>query len=464
MPSQITTRIDRLFKESRKLAQLTGPILAAQLAHASMGFVDTVMAGRYGSLDLAAVAMGSSIWFPLFLFMLGILLAVTPSVAQLHGAGRAGDVGAYIHQALVLAVLVALPLAIALPLASPLLTWMDISPEAIALTHGYLGGVAWGLPAIAVFFVLRHCSEGLGFTTPSMVVGLIGLAFNIVANYVLIFGHLGFPALGGIGCGYATGLTMWIMAASMAILMAYRTVYRPIQLFTGWSRPDWSEIGQIIRLGLPIGCSLFVEASIFAVIALLIGSLGADIVAAHQISLNFSSLVFMIPLSFAHAITVRVGWAVGKQDYRQARYSSYAGICLTIAIAVITATLTFLFPEQIAVMYTRDQNVLSLATHLLTLAALFQISDAVQVCTSGALRGYKDTRVPMQLLIIAYWVIGLPAGYTLAMTNHWTPAMGAAGFWIGLIIGLSAAAILLSIRLYRLRNKPSINASINPRH
>jgi len=445
MNPDTTTRPQRLRREALALARLTWPILAAQLAHASMGFVDTVMAGRYASLDLAAVAMGSSIWFPLFLFMLGVLLAVTPTVAQLHGAGESGAIGRHVRQALLVALLIAVPLAALLPFSAPLLHWMEVDPPAIPLTLGYLRGVAWGLPAIAVFFVLRHFSEGLGFTGPSMLIGLIGLTGNVLANYALIFGRFGLPALGGVGCGYATGLTMWLMALAMLLLIRVRPAYRTANLFARWPRPDRTEMLQILRLGLPIGCSLFIEASIFAVIALLIGSLGAEIVAAHQIALNFSSLVFMIPLSFAHAITVRVGWAVGAGEPRRARYSSYAGIALTMAIALVTATLTFTFPEAIASIYSDDTFVLSQAARL-----LFQVSDAVQVCTSGALRGYKDTRVPMQLLVVAYWVIGLPLGASLALTDLWRPAMGAAGFWVGLIAGLTAAAVLLSLRLRRI--------------
>ncbi|PLY12551.1 MAG: MATE family efflux transporter [Desulfuromonas sp.] len=443
----------RLRTEMKSLTSLTGPILAAQLAHASMGFVDTVMAGRYSPLDLAAVAIGSSVWFPLFLFMLGVLLAVTPSVSQLHGQNESEKIGAHVRQALLVAVMLAIPIAMILPFCEPLLHWIEVDPPAIPLTVGYLKGVSLGVPAVACFFVLRHYSEGLGYTGPSMLAGFIGLGFNISANYVLIFGKLGFPALGGIGCGYATGLTMWVMALSMLAIVLLRSVYRPTKLFAHWPRPDYHEIATILRLGLPIGFSLFVESSIFAVIALLIGSLGAQIVAAHQISLNVASLIFMIPLSFSHAITVRVGWGIGRNDLRQARYTSYAGIGLTFAIAIVTAALTLLFPDVIAAIYTDDHELLGMTVQLLTLAALFQVSDAVQVCASGALRGYKDTRVPMQLLIIAYWVIGFPLGYTLALTDLWRPAMGAAGFWIGLIVGLTVAAFLLSMRLHRLSRR-----------
>ena len=447
MNSTAPLKSRRVGPELRALVALSAPLVAAQISQSAMGFIDTVMAGRVSSLDLAAVAMGSSIWFPLFLFLLGVLMAVTPSVAQLHGADKQEQIGGHVRQALLLGLALSLPIMIFLRHASSLLQLMDVDPMAIPLTLAYLEGVSWGLPAIAGYFVLRHFSEGLGCTRPSMVIGLAGLAVNGIANYLLIYGKLGLPKLGGAGCGWATAITMWFMLLCMIATVKRGNVYRPAALFAAWPRPKRSELAKILRLGMPIGCSLFIEASIFAVIALLVGSLGADIVAAHQICLNFSSLVFMVPMSISSAITVRVGWAVGRHDLEQARLAGYIGIGLTIAIALVSSTLSYLFPQAIAALYTDHAELANMAAALLLLAALFQVSDAIQVSTAGALRGYKDTRVPMLMQIVAYWVIGLPLGYSLALTSFWRPPMGAAGFWIGLIAGLTVAAVLLSLRL-----------------
>jgi MATE family multidrug resistance protein len=437
----------RVLSELKALLFLSAPLIAAQISQSAMGFVDTVMAGRVSSLDLAAVAMGSSIWYPAFLFMLGILMAVTPTVAQLAGAGKKAEIGAQVRQALLLGLVLSLGVLLLLRNAAPLLELMDVAPQARPMTLAYLDGVSWGLPAIAVFFTLRHFSEGLSCTKPSMVVGLIGLCFNVLANYVLIYGKLGLPALGGPGCGWATALTMWLMCLCMLATVWRGAVYRSAGLFSRWPAPRRRELVQLLKLGLPIGCSLFVESSIFALIALLIGSLGADMVAAHQICLSFSSLVFMVPMSIASAISVRVGRAIGAGDFRLARLAGYSGIGLTALIAIVSASLTLVFPAAIVSIYTRNPQVAAMATALLFLAALFQFSDAVQVSTAGALRGYKDTRVPMAMLVVAYWVIGLPLGYSLGLTSLGPGPMGAAGFWIGLIAGLTAAAILLSLRL-----------------
>ncbi len=433
--------------ELKALIILSAPLIAAHFSQCAMGFVDTVMAGRVSSVDLAAVAMGSSIWFSVFLFMLGILMAVTPSVAQLHGAGKGKEIGHHVRQALLLALALSVALIAILRNAAPLLSFMEVDAAAAPLTVAYLKALSWGVPAIAVFFVLRHFSEALSCTKPSMIVAFVGLAFNIAANYILIYGKLGFPAMGGVGCGWASALTMWVMCLGMIVIVLRGKIFAPARLTKGGFRPDVNELGRILRLGLPIGCALFVEASIFGVIALLIGSLGADVVAAHQIALNFASLVFMVPLSVSTAISVRVGHAIGRQSPRDARRSSAVGIVLTAFLALFSAAFTLLFPGVIASIYTDNADVAAAAAALLVLAALFQVSDAVQVSTAGALRGYKDTRVPMYLLIFAYWAVGLPLGYTLGLTSLWGEPMGAAGFWIGLIAGLTAAAVLLSWRL-----------------
>ncbi|WP_282000713.1 MATE family efflux transporter [Geotalea uraniireducens] len=441
------TILRQLSGELAALTKLSLPLIAAQLSQSAMGFVDTVMAGRVSSVDLAAVAMGSSIWFPLFLFLLGILMAVTPSVAQLHGAGRQREIGGHVRQALLLGLFLGGVLMVPLRHAGPLLDLLRVDPRVAPLTLGYLEGVSWGLPAVAGYFVLRHFSEGLSRPKPSMIIGLLGLVCNCLANYLLIYGKLGLPRLGGVGCGWATAFSMWAMWLGMFAVVRRGKVYRPAGLFAAWPRPDWHELGQLLRLGVPIGCALFIEASIFAVIALLIGSLGADIVAAHQISLSFSSLVFMVPMSIASAISVRVGRAIGRGEFAGARRAGYIGIGLTVLIALFSSAASYFGAPAIAGIYTTNPAVAETAAGLLALAALFQVSDAIQVSTAGALRGYKDTRVPMQLLIVAYWVVGLPLGYTLGLTSLWRAPLGAAGFWIGLIAGLTAAALLLSFRL-----------------
>lgn len=441
--------------EARLLMMLAAPILTAQLAQQALAFVDTVMAGRVSATDLAGVAVGGSIWGPLFLFLYGVLLAVTPMVAQLHGAGKTSETGPLARRG----ILVALPLVVIAILllrnAGFVFARMEVDPQVAVVSIGYLKAISWGVPAVALFFLLRNLSEGLGMVRPSMVIGLASIPVNVAGNYVFIHGKLGLPAMGGIGCGWASALSLWFMCGCMLMTIWRVRKYSMTHFFNLSTRRGSEGASQLIRLGLPIGFSLLVEASIFALIALFLSPLGALAVASHQITLNYSSLVFMIPLSISSAITIRVGHAIGKKRHDRARLVSKTGLLLNSSIALITATLTLVFAELIANIYTRDPSVIRIAVGLLYLNALYQFSDAVQVGAAAALRGYKDTRVPLLMIVVSYWVIGLPLGYSLSLTDFWGEPMGAKGFWVSLIVGLSVAAVLLGARLLKVSRKAS---------
>ena len=441
------TRPARVRLELRTLLALALPIMIGQLAYTAMGFVDAVMAGSVGPRDLAAVALGNSIWVPVYLLMTGILLATTPKVAQHHGAGHTAEIGAVVRQALWLALAVGLIASTLLLSAEPVLHLMKVDPVLIEPCMQYLRGIASGLPATALFYVLRCFSDGLGRTRPSMVLGLCGLALNIPLNYIFIYGHFGMPALGGVGCGWATAIVMWAILLGMTGWVRRAVVYKASEVFSRFEWPQWAAIKRLVDIGLPIGIAVFAESSIFAVIALLIGSLGSNVVAGHQIALNFSSLVFMIPFSLGMAVTVRVGQALGRNQPREARFTAGVGMATALAYACFSASLMMLSREYIAAIYTADPVVIKMAASLIVFAALFQFSDAIQVTAAGALRGYQDTRVTMILTLFAYWGIGLPVGYALGLTDLLGAASGPAGLWQGLIVGLTCAALMLSIRL-----------------
>ncbi len=452
-PASSLNRPARVRLELRSLLALALPIMIAQLATTAMGFVDAVMAGRVSPRDLAAVALGNSIWIPVFLLMTGTLLATTPKVAQRVGAGTFGEIVPLVRQALWLALVVGCTASVLLISAEPILHAMNVDPELIAPCMGYLHGIAAGMPAVALYYVLRCFSDGLGRTRPSMILGLAGLALNIPLNYVFIYGHFGVPAMGGVGCGWATGIVMWAMMLGFAGWTRWAPVYQASELFKRFDWPQWAVIKRILGIGLPIGIAIFAESSIFAVIALLIGSLGATVVAGHQIALNFSSLVFMIPYSLSMAVTVRVGQALGRGEPREARFAAGVGMGTALAYACVSCSLMLLFREQIATIYTADPLVVQVAAMLIVFAALFQFSDAIQVTAAGALRGYQDTRVTMILTLFAYWGVGLPVGYLLGLTDWLGQANGPSGLWQGLIVGLSCAAAMLVVRLARSARK-----------
>lgn len=451
MPAE--QRLRRVRSELRALFALALPMMIAQLANTAMGFVDTVMSGRVSPHDLAAVALGNSIWVPVFLLTTGVVLATTPNVAKRFGAGQHEQIGPLVRQALWMGLGVGCVAAVMMWNAEPLLHLLDVEQALIAPSMAYLRAVACGFPAVALYQVLRCYSDGLGHTRPSMVIGVLGLLLNIPLNYIFIYGKFGVPAMGGVGCGWATGLVMLFMFLAMLFWVHRAEYYQASRPFERFDLPAWPELSRLLAVGVPIGIAVFAEASIFSVIALLIGALGATVVAGHQIALNFTSLIFMVPLSLGMAITVRIGQALGRDAPRDARFVAGLGIAAGLFYACFSAGLMLLFSEQIARIYTTDPAVIRVAASLFFYAALFQFSDVVQVTAAGALRGYQDTRMTMVFTLFAYWGIGLPLGYLLGLTETLGEASGPAGLWQGLIAGLSCAAILLSVRLARSARK-----------
>ena len=447
------SRYQRVFIEWRALLKLAVPIIIGQLANTAMGFVDTVMAGRVSPNDLAAVALGNSMWVPVFLLMSGILLATTAKVSHAFGRGAELEMGYLVRQALWLGFALGCALGIALWNAEPVLAMMGVDPVLIEPAMGYLRAVACGFPCVAVYLVFRCYSDALGLTRPSMVVGILGLLLNIPLNYIFINGHLGLPAMGGVGCGWATGLVMFFMMGAMFFWIRWAQYYKSSQIFARFEWPHLAAQKSLLALGVPIGVSIFAEASLFSVIALLIGGLGANVVAGHQIALNFSGMVFMIPYSLAMATTVRVGQALGANRPREARFSAGVSMGTGLLCACLSASFMFLLREQIVSIYTKDAAVLAVATSLIIYSAIFQFSDAIQVTAAGALRGYQDTRITMLITLFSYWCVGLPIGYALGLSDYLGLAQGPAGLWQGLIVGLSCAAVLLGMRLHKIARR-----------
>ncbi len=330
---------------------------------------------------------------------------------------------------------------------------MALSPKVAAIVKGYLEGISYGFPAAAGYFVLKSFAEGIGRTRPQMVIAVIAVTFNYFANDILINGKYGFAPMGGAGCGWASGLTFWLFLFCIAGYILLSRECGRSGIFSRFCLPSASGMARILRLGLPIGGTIFMECSIFACITLFLGVLGPVVVGGHQIALNYSGIVFSVPLSVGMALTIRSGHAIGRKDPEAARLSCITGLFLAMGLSVVTLSFTYLFPELITSVYTRDPDVSRVAANLLLLGALYQFSDAVMTTSQGALRGYKDANVTFFLTFTAYWVITLPLGYTLAMTDMIVPAMGARGFWLSLIVGLTLSGILLSMRLEKVSKK-----------
>jgi len=434
----------RVLRECAQLGHLAWPLIIAQISQVGMGFTDTVMAGHLGVLDLAAVALGSMLWLPVFLLCFGILNALTPTVAHLFGACRYLEIGRVFRQGLWLAaVLAVLSVPMTIYIAY-FMRWMDTIPEVAVLAGDYLFAVSWGMPAMTVFFALRCLSEGVGHTRPVMFINVFGLGLNALANYVFMFGKLGAPALGAVGCGVATMLVMWMDLLMLLVYLIWAPHFSRFALFLRVERPDWPVLANLARLGLPISLSIMTEVWMFLIVSLLMSRFSAVAMAAHQVAINFASLMFMVPLSIGKAITIRVGHGIGESDVHRAKLSAYIGVSMAMAFMCCSALVILSVPHYIAAMYSDEAEVIALAVILLYYAAAFQLSDGLSISLIHALWGLKDTFVPMLFGMLTFWGIGLSTAYTLGI--HWQ--LGPQGLWIGLIVGLSAATLTSMGRLH----------------
>jgi multidrug resistance protein, MATE family len=442
----------RLGNELRGLWLLAWPILVGQLAYIGMAVVDVVMAGHASAQDLAGVSLGVSIWNMLMLTIMGVVMAINPIVAHHVGAGEFTQVPHAVRQALWKALGVGLMGCVLANLAALLFDHMTLEPKVHDLAKDFVFITSLALPLFACYRVLYGYSTSINQTKPLMVIALLSLLLNIVVNWLLVFGNLGFPKLGGVGCAWATLLTVAFNLLGLVWWMHRSSAYHSTWPLGEFEAPHWPQIKSLLKLGLPIGITYFAETSAFSLIALLIAKFGSTEMAAHQIALNFTSLVFMVPLSLGLALLTRVGQSLGAGDPVLARYQAWVGVAVGLGFAVVSATFIALFSQQIAGAYTNDVQVIALTAQLLVLAALFQLSDATQVVTSCAIRGYKVTRAPMVIHLTAFWVFSLPLGYVLGLAPSWVawaPAqpMAAQGFWISLIVGLTIAAFGLSALL-----------------
>lgn len=426
------------------------PILVTQVAFYLISFFDTVMAGRYGSADLAGVGVGASLWAPVYTGLTGILLAVAPLVSQAMGAKREREVKRIVMQALYVAVvIIGLTVVIGLIAVNPILERMELSAEAREVARNYLVMLALGIVPMFVFFVLRTLVDSLGKSNITMVLLLISLPINVLFNYLFIFGSFGFPELGGVGAGVATAITYWILCLAIIAVVFKGELFQRLGILRRFYRPDMKRIKELILLGAPIGLAIFSEVSIFSAVTLLLGAYGDVIIGAYQAAINFASFVYMIPLSAASALTITVGFEVGAKRIKDAVQYVVIGLTMCVAVSLFSGILLYLKNEELAALYSRDPQVIEAAAHFMILAIFFQLSDAVAAPTQGALRGFKDVNVTFLLTIAAYWVIGLPLGFYL---ERYT-TLGPDGYWWGLIIGLAVGATLLLVRLMHLIRK-----------
>ena len=442
----------RLTTELSGLWQLAWPILVGQLAYIGMSVVEVAMAGHASAQDLAGVSLGVSIWNMMIITLMGVMMAINPVVAHQVGAGDTAGVPHMVRQGLWNALGLGLLMAVCANGAAQLFNHMTLEPYVRDLAINFTRITSVAMPFFACYRVLYGYSTSINQTKPLMVIALLSLVLNIAVNSVLVFGLWGVPRLGGLGCAFATLVTVVFNLIALVWWMHRSNAYRSTWPFSHFEPPHWPQIKSLLKLGLPIGVTYFAETSAFSLIALLVAEYGSTQVAAHQIALNFTALLFMVPLSIGLALLTRVGQSLGAGDPVHARYQAWVGVGLGLGFAVVSAVFMALARDEIARAYTSDPAVIALTAQLFVLAAIFQLSDATQVIASCAIRGYKVTRSPMVIHLTAFWVFSLPLGYCLGLSPSWLPwapakPMAAQGFWIALVVGLTIAALGLTALL-----------------
>ena len=431
--------------------RLGGPIVAASLLHLTVNATDIVMSGRYGSSDLAGVALATAIVGPINALLWGTLSGITPIVAQRFGAG-AGAASSYIaRQGVWIGMAISLVAMILIANGHRVIGWIAAgnSVDATIVSVGYLQSVMWGLPGFALYSVLRSTSEGLGRTKPAVVAAVVMVVLNVALNYVFIFGRLGAPEMGGVGCGVATAIVNWSAAATMAIVVRWQN-FLPPDFFRRTLIPDLKQMAEITRVGFPIGLATFVEWGVFALVAICLSRFGEAAVAAHSIATNINGLTFMVPHALGMAAAIRVGHQVGQRGYAGAKTTGDTVLIATLAFAGVMAVALLVLREPLAALYTGDIGVQVIATHVFIFVALYQFIDNTQVTALGTLRGYKDTRGPMGFVLVAYWLVALPVALTLGFGWWSGNPMGIDGFWLGLGAGLLFVTVTLNLRRARL--------------
>jgi MATE family multidrug resistance protein len=405
------------------------------------------MAGRYATDDLAAVGIGAAIYFSVFVALMGVLLAVTPTVAQLHGAGLHGEIGEPVRQAMWLAAALAVVSIVVYSHPEPLLAMSEAPPTVAAKVRAYLAIAAWGAPAGLAFRLFASYTMAVSLTRVMMALNLLGLALKVPLNWMFIFGHWGAPEMGAAGCALSTTLVNWAICILAWVWAGTTRDYRPHRVFARWSWPRWHHQRQLIALGTPIGGTFLVDVTAFTFMALFVARLGAVNSAAHQIAANVAAVMYMLPLATGNAVGVLVGHAIGARHFSLARSTGLAGLAVASGLAAVAALALAVAANAVADFYTSDPDVRAVAGRLLLLVGAYHVFDSTSAVAVNALRGYKRAVVPFIVNVVGLWGVGLGGGYVIGLT-HLLPLsalglatpLGVPGFWIGATAGMAVAA------------------------
>ncbi|HTJ95848.1 MAG TPA: MATE family efflux transporter [Rhodocyclaceae bacterium] len=424
----------RFIRTVREIVHLAWPVLISQLAVMANAVIDTVMSGRLGATELAGVGIGASIVMTLYVTSTGVLLALTPMIAHLHGAGRPSAVGEEVRQSIWVALGLAVIAVLLMRFPQPFLALTELQPAVEEKVRAYLNASSWGVPGLMLFRVFSGFSTGVGQPRAVMRFNLLAVSCKIPLNLVFI------PFLGGAGCAVATSILSWLNAALAWRWCSRRESYREFALFTHFSPPRWSAIRDFLKLGLPIGATFLVDVTAFSFMTLFISRFGPATSGAHQIAANLAALTFMLPLALGNAAAVLSGRALGAGNPLQARRVGIVCLLTAMAAGLSLSLLLWLGAPLIASAYTNDATVHRIAVPLIGLVAIYHIADALQAAAVNILRGFKHTTAPMLIYAGALWGIGLGGGYQLGVVR----GMGAQGFWVAAIASIALAGVLVA--------------------
>jgi len=429
-------------EEISKTIQLAYPVIIGQLGIIMMGVVDSIMVGRLGSVPLAAASLGNSLIFIILIVGIGCSIVISPLVAILVGGKRYTECGVYFRQSLLVNVLLSFAMIAVIFVGVNFIYKLNQPPEVIELTVVYMSIVGLSALPLMIYQTYKQFIEGLSIMKPAMVIAILANIINAFANWVLIFGELGFPKLGLAGAAWATFSSRVFMAVAIMIYVMKNEKFKQFDVTFHFRGINFPIIKKILRLGLPSGFQYFFEVGAFSFAVIMIGWIGANELAAHQIAINLASISFMAVLGISQAASIRVGNAMGEQNIAKIRKAGFTGIALGASIMSLAGISFILLNNFLPTLYIDDEAVISIASRLIIIAALFQLSDGTQAVGIGVLRGLTDVKGPTIITFVAYWIISLPIAYILAFNFN----LGVDGVWIGLLIGLTASAILLTLR------------------
>lgn len=433
----------------RDLLKLAIPVSIGQLGHIMLGVVDSFMVGKLGAEPLAAAALANGLFFLIMVFGIGMSHAITVLVSIAKGEENEEKCGVVLRQGLIVNMFFGIILTALTIIAAQLVIYLDQEETVAILTKSYLSILSLSIIPFMLFQTYRQFVEGLSDTKTPMYMAIFANIVNIIGNWALIFGNLGLPALGLDGAGFATLFTRAFMGFGMMIIVLKAARFKRFDPSLNFKSINKKVISNLVKIGFPSGLTLTLEVSAFAFASIMIGWFGSVQLAAHQIAINLASISYMVVLGISAAVTIKIGNAVGANNYQDAKLIGYSALSLAILFMSATGVIFILFNNFLPSLYINDDRVVEYASSLLIIAAMFQLSDGIQAVGLGILKGLKDVKIPMIITLFSYWVIALPVGYVLGFILDFNIS----GIWLGLLLGLTLAAIMFVIRFYRKVNK-----------